>query len=261
MNVNLKNVKRKVIFVIVISIFVIYFSLACALSDRRYLYIESAFKTVISKINEFFINNSYSHNNYSSNITNSKVKYLEKENDNLRKIVGLKEKKENYIFSEVTSHVALESARLTINNGYKSGIKNDLPVINEEGLVGFISKTGKYVSEITLITSINKDNMLPVFINSNGNELFGMLSSYDAKKGLFKVTGITNKDSVSNGDTVTLSGYDNNLYKGIYVGRVVKEELSNYGISKTIWVKSGVNFDDILFVGVIRGDLKWWFSW
>ena len=98
--------------------------------------------------------------------------------------------------------------------------------------------------------------MLPVFINSNGNELFGMLSSYDAKKGLFKVTGITNKDSVNNGDTVTLSGYDNNLYKGIYVGRVVKEELSNYGISKTIWVKSGVNFDDILFVGVIRGDLK-----
>ena len=97
MNVNLKNVKRKVIFIIVISIFVIYFSLACALSDRRYLYIESAFKTVISKINEFFINNSYSLNNYSSNITNSKVKYLEKENDNLRKIVGLKEKKENYI--------------------------------------------------------------------------------------------------------------------------------------------------------------------
>lgn len=107
---------------------------------------------------------------------------MEKENDNLRKIVGLKEKEENYIFSEVTSHVALESARLTINNGYKSGIKNDLPVINEEGLVGFISKTGKYVSEITLITSINKDNMIPVFINSNGNELFGMLSSYDAKR-------------------------------------------------------------------------------
>ena len=152
MNVNLKNVKRKVIFIIVILIFAIYFSLACALSDRRYLYIESAFKTVVSKINEFFINNSYSHNNYSSNITNSKVKYLEKENDNLRKIVGLKEKEENYIFSEVTSHVALGSARLTINNGYKSGIKNDLPVINEEGLVGFISKTGKYVSEITLIT-------------------------------------------------------------------------------------------------------------
>ena len=177
-------------------------------------------------------------------------------NKDLRKIVGLKEKEENYIFSEVTSHVALESARLTINNGYKSGIKNDLPVINEEGLVGFISKTGKYVSEITLITSINKDNMIPVFINSNGNELFGMLSSYDVKKGLFKVTGITNKDSVNNGDSVTLSGYDNNLYKGIYVGRVVKEELSNYGISKTIWVKSGVNFDDILFVGVIRGDLK-----
>ena len=88
MNVNLKNVKRKVIFIIVISIFVIYFSLACALSDRRYLYIESAFKTVVSKINEFFINNSYSLNNYSSNIINSKVKYLEKENDNLRKIVG-----------------------------------------------------------------------------------------------------------------------------------------------------------------------------
>ena len=39
MNVNLKNVKRKIIFIIVISIFVIYFSLACALSDRRYLYI------------------------------------------------------------------------------------------------------------------------------------------------------------------------------------------------------------------------------
>ena len=47
MFLNFKAKKRKIIIVTVITIFVIYFSLVCALSDRRYLYIESAFKTVI----------------------------------------------------------------------------------------------------------------------------------------------------------------------------------------------------------------------
>ena len=50
---------------------------------------------------------------------------------------------------------------------------------------------------------------------------------------------------------MVLSGYDKENYNGIYVGRVVKEENSNYGLSRTIWVESSVNFDDLLFLMVV----------
>ena len=59
----------------------------------------------------------------------------------------------------------------------------------------------------------------------------------------------TTKDQITSGksQTLTLSGYQNN-YKGIYIGYVKKQENSDYGLTKTVWVKSNVNFNDIMYV-------------
>ena len=69
---------------------------------------------------------------------------------------------------------------------------------------------------------------------------------------MFKVSEVITKKESLKGLHVSLSGYNNETYKGIYVGTVEDEQISNYGLSKTVWVKSDVSFDDLLFVVCLR---------
>ncbi len=251
LNGKIKKGKRKLITLIVVLIFLLYFCLTLVVSDRKYLYIESIFKNISSSINEFFINNAYSKKGFSNNIINSKVKYLENENSKLKDALALKNEKQSYVIAQIVNHTSKTwFDTVQINVGYNDNVVKDLPVINSEGLVGFVSKTTKSTSEIKLLTSVNDESLLSVMIETKEGVIAGVLSSYDVKKGLFKISDVTNKNNVLAGDSVVLSGYDNDLYKGIYVGRVVKEENSNYGLSRTIWVESSVNFDDLLFVAL-----------
>lgn len=248
-NGKINKKKRNVISFIVILIFLFYVCLSLLVSERRYLFLESFFKNISGGINSFFIDNAYSTSNVSKNIINSKIKYLENENNNLKKMLGLKQEKSSYVAAKIVNHTSKTWFDIVdIDVGYDDGISKDLPVINAEGLIGFISKTSKNVSEVKLLTSINENNLRSVLIETNDGVVAGMLSDYSVKHGLFKITDVTSKASVLAGDSVVLSGYDNESYKGIYVGKVVKEESDNYGLSRTIWVESSVNFDDLMYV-------------
>lgn len=252
LNKNFNKEKRKIISFIIILVFILYFCLTLIVSNRHYLFIEKVFKSVSSSINSFFIDNAYSNYESSNNIINSKIKYLEKENSKLKSTLGLKEENVNYVAVKIVNHTTKTwFDRLDINAGYKKGIKKGYPVISSDGLIGFVSKTSKNVSEVKLLTSTNENSLLSVLIETNDGPVAGVLSDYDVKKGLFKVTDVTHQNEILAGDSVVLSGYDNETYKGIYVGRVVKEENSNYGLSRTIWVESSVNFDDLLFALVV----------
>lgn len=252
------NIKlKRIITIIVVFIFVIYISLVLVLSNRKYLYIESIFKSLSSKINTFFIDNCYSVNNNSNNLVSSKINYLEKENESLRKELALKSQKVNYVSSEIVNHIGKTwFDSVVINKGYKDNIKKDQPVVTSDGLAGFVLKTAKNISEVRLLTSYYKKRLVPVIINSSEGEVAGILSNYDVKEELFEITDVTSKTPIYTGDKVVLAGYENNSYKGIYVGEVVKEENSNYGLSRTILVKSSINFNDLLFVSVVVD--KWY---
>lgn len=242
---------KNILIFIVVFIFVIYISVLLTVSNRKYLFLESAFKNASAKINEFFIDKVYSTKNYSNKMINSKIKYLQDENNDLRKALDFKKRNENYLIAEVVNHTSKTwFNKVSINKGYNSNIKKDSLVVNENGLVGFIGKVSKNQSEVKLITSVSDDNMLSVFVEAQGEAASGMLSYYDNKSDLFKVESITSKAEIKKGDCVVLSGFDNPLYKGIYVGAVVKEETDDYGLSRTVWVKSDVNFNDLMFLGV-----------
>ena len=258
LNRKINDAKKNVIMVIVIFIFLIYVCLVLTVSNRRYLYIESIFKTISSNINSFFIDRVYSVEPIYSNVINSKIKYLEEENNNLKETLDLKKDNINYVASTVVNRNSKTwFDRIEINQGYDKKIATELPVINQNGLIGFISKTGKKVSEVKLLTSIDEDNLISVLIETENGIVSGFLSGYDKKTGLFKVRDVTSKLSIKQGDKVVLSGYDNETLKGIYVGSVEKEEKTSFGLSKAIWVKSDVSFDDLMFVLVpVKEDEK-----
>ena len=257
LNAKPNKKKKKMITFIVIIIFVIFACSTLTLINRKYFFIEKSFKNVSSLVNSYIISNAYSTNSFSENLVSSKISYLQKENNELRKNLELQEKSDDYVIGEITNHTAKNWFNIVeISKGYNDGIKKDDAVINSEGLVGFVSKVSGKMSEIKLLTSVSQNNMLSVTIETNDGYVAGVLSDYDVNTGLFKVDGVMSKSNILAGDKVTLSGYDNESYKGIYVGMVVKEESSNYGLNKTIWVESSVNFDDLMFVAVVK-EKKW----
>lgn len=252
-NNNFKNSNNILIKVVVIFIFLFFISLTLVLSNRNYIFSEVLFKNISGKINKILINNLYSNNLLGESIISSKIDYLEKENNELRNILNLKKQNEEYIVSEVINHNSkIWFNRLEISSGYNNGIKKGYAVINDKGLIGFISKTSKNISEVKLITNISENDMISVVIKNGDEEITGILKEYDNDTKLFKITDCISKSIIKEGSYVTLSGYQNEAYRGVYIGKVVKDEVSNYGLSKTIYVSSDVNFDDILFVLVVK---------
>ena len=254
-NVKTNRIKKSIIISIVIIIFLLFVSSSVILIEREYFLLESGFKNISCVINKYFINKVYSVNDKSNKMSSVKIKLLENENKKLKNLLDLKVENENYIPATVINHTSLLwYDRLEIDLGYDDVIK-DYAVITQDGLVGFIGKISNNASEVKLLTSINKNNMLSVLINTSYGLVAGVLCDYDPSNNLFKITDVISKNKISKGDEVVLSGYNNKNYSGLYVGEVLKEEISNYGLTKTVWVKSNVDFDDLLFVMVV-GDEK-----
>ena len=251
-NINYNNSKRKKnILIIIISIsFLIYISLVFSFIKRDYFLIEDILKSTSSYVNSFFINKLYKNDLDMKKVNDVEVKRLQKENDDLRKMIDFKSKTNLFIIAEVVNHKNLYwNNKLEINKGNRYITKNSV-VLNDNGLIGFISKVGNNVSEVSLITGINENNMLSVKINSNGNLINGILKKYDKKNNLFIVGDIISKDKINKGDSVMLSGYENSTYKDIYVGSVADQKEDNISLTKTLYVKSDVDFNDLLYVVV-----------
>ena len=93
--------------------------------------------------------------------------------------------------------------------------------------------------------------MKSVQIVTENKNVSGILKKYDKNKKLFVVMDVIDNNDVKIGDKVILSGYEKESYKGLLIGSVVRQKVSNYGLNKTVWVKSDVNFDDLLFVAIV----------
>ena len=242
--------KKNVIRILIIFIFLFFFISVITISNRKYFLIERVAKNISSKINKYIVKNLYSNDISDNNSFFSKIRQLEDENNELKRIVDLKEKNTNYMAEVVVNrgnYNWYKKLDITNNNKYT---QINLPVINSYGLVGFTDKISKNMAEVNLLTNVNNNSLISVIIKTSDNEISGVLREYDYKKKLFKVTDIIDKNEIKDGDEVILSGYQNN-YKGIYIGYVVNQNISDYGLTKTVWVKSKVNFDNIMYVMVV----------
>lgn len=242
--------KRKNLYVVLLCIFIFIFSNTLLVLDRKYTILENLFKNVNKYICSYIDDRLYKEVK-SDNIINSRIKYLEKENDELKKSVKIKEEHPNTITSKVINHVSNSFYdRVEINKGLDYKINVGDAVINSSGLVGFISKTGKKVSEVNLLVNVNNNFKVSVLIENSDSNLYGILSSYDNKTKLFKITNIRAKDKIKIGSKVYLSGYNNSSYKNIYIGKIKDEKVSDYGLTKTLYLKSDVDFNNLFILSV-----------
>lgn len=251
------KITKKITIFIVITIFLLVTAATLVLMNRKYLFIESFFKEASAGLNKYLINHMYSNKDFKNSMINSKTKYLEYENEILRKSLKFKESNSNYKLCEVVNHTSKYFYdRVDISLGTKNGVKNGDAVVTDKGLIGFVSKAGKDISEVKLLTSINENNMLSVIIEKDNQKIYGVLRGYDPIKNIFEVTDIVGKTDNLKDASVFLSNYNNNSYGGILIGKVDEEKSNEYGLSKKVLVKQDVDYNNLLFVAVVME--KWY---
>ena len=130
-------------------------------------------------------------------------------------------------------------------------LKENMAVVNSNGLIGIIDKVYKNYSIVKLITTSN-DNKISVKIKKDNTYLYGTITSY--KDNLFLLEGITNYQDISLNSDVLTTGYGV-FPSDILIGKVTKIEENKYNTSKIIYVKSNVNFNEINYVSILGNNL------
>ncbi len=169
-------------------------------------------------------------------------KYLKDELDNIKKINNIEFNDDlDLQVSRVKYRNVYEySDTLTIYKGFKNSVFVNDVVLNNDGLIGIVTKTYDYYSIVTLIT--NKNSNISVKIN----DAIGILKTIN---NTLVVTNINNYEKVNVDDEIYTSGLGN-LPDNIYIGKVKSINLNNTEIEKVVEVniKDRLEKLDYLFI-------------
>lgn len=195
-------------------------------------------------------------NNY--DLLEAKKEELEFQLKEMQKILNLNNtlNKESYLNATVINrNVGIWYDTITIDKGSKNGIKVDMPVIVNEGLIGKITKVSNFNSAVKLLTSDEITDKISVKIKNNNDYILGLLVNYDLSNKVFIVEGIDQNTDIKEGSVVTTTGLGDYFPSGIIVGKVKQVRTDNFDLAKIVEVKSDVDFNKINYVTVLKREV------
>ncbi|MBS6500841.1 rod shape-determining protein MreC [Clostridium tertium] len=177
---------------------------------------------------------------------------LKEENDRLREVLNFKNSKNNYDYlgCEIIGYSGESfSSGYVIDKGENDGLKKDMIVISNKGLVGQVTSTG---SNWAIVQSLINENIaVSVMVNST-RETTGILKGYvtHSNQNLTKVTNLPIDSAIKEGDVIVTSGLGQIYPKEVRIGEVVSVETDEVKVMKTAIVKPFVDFNKLeeLFV-------------
>lgn len=255
-----KKINNK--FIVIGSIFIVIILLSFSLTlNRNYTLLEGGLKDLSVFINKVFmfpftgLNKDKDKDLSDSYIIQKNVnKSLEKEIQELKQELGLKNTLTEYDHINATVLSRNKSYwfnTLTIDKGKKDGIKKGMAVVNSNGLIGKIQKVSNHSSEIKLITSDDVNFKISVSIQTDQGDSYAILSGYDKKSGDVIILGVDKTSKINKDYKIVTSGLSDIFPRGIYIGVVDKVVSDKYDLSKTIYVKTKQNFNNIHYVTVL----------
>lgn len=177
---------------------------------------------------------------------------MKEENDRLREVLNFKNSKNNYDYlgCEIIGYSGESfSSGYIIDKGENDGLKKDMIVISNKGLVGQVTSTG---SNWAIVKSLLNENIaVSVMVNST-RETTGILKGYitNSNQNLTKVTNLPIDSAIKEGDVIVTSGLGQIYPKEIRIGEVLSIETDEIRVMKTAIVKPFVDFNKLeeLFV-------------
>lgn len=185
----------------------------------------------------------------------ARIDELKKENKALKEMLDIKSDLEGYKVLNATvinRNVGYFYDTLSIDKGSHSGIKPDMAVVTSKGLIGKVIKTSTLTSTVKLLSSDSLNMKISVKIKVSDEYYYGLLTGYDKDKKAYIIEGISNNIDIPNDSVVTTTGMSEIFPSAILIGKVSESNTDNFELSKIIYVKTDVNYDNIEYVTVLK---------
>lgn len=187
---------------------------------------------------------------------NARISELEKENKELKESLELNSSLSDYevINATVVSRdVGYWYNKIVIDKGKKDGIETKMAVVINGGLIGYISETSNFSSNIQLLSIKTLKNKISVKIQlENGEYITGLLNGYDTKKRVYKIEGVSYSGDIPENAIVTTTGLSENFPSGIMIGNVKNITTDNFELGRIIEVSPSVDFENINYVTILK---------
>lgn len=268
-----ENRLKKVFFIIFVLVVFVVIGFTNG-TNRKVTLIESLFSEIISipqglyiyakswitKDMEFFSqvdelqeeNEKLKEENNELNAKLSSYEVILSENTILKEHVNLTESYPDY--SVVVADIISESASnweevYTINRGEKDGVKPNMVVVAEEGLVGYIESVTSNTAKV--ISILDPGNTVSGRTTRTRDALSCKGSSKLSSSNKIRVTNIPTSLTLVEGDKIETSGLGGRYQKGIPIGEVVEFDVKKNPVENEAVVKTYVDFNKLETVAII----------
>ena len=193
--------------------------------------------------------------------TKVQAQTLKEENKNLKKELNLAGTLTDYTTlnaSVLSRNPDNWQNSLVINKGALAGLKKNMPVMSESGIIGRISEVNKTNAQVELVSSTgrNSNGFAAVVNTKDGKQVNGIMTGYNSDKKQLKLGQIKTDTAIAKGDKVVTSGLGGLTPKGLYLGKVASVKKDDYGLALTVYVTPAADLNNLTVVTVIKRSIE-----
>ncbi|AZT90405.1 rod shape-determining protein MreC [Caldicellulosiruptor changbaiensis] len=182
------------------------------------------------------------------------IEEIKSENKKLKELLGLKNQIETAADYEV-ARVTLRSSEgwlsyFIIDKGLKDGIRKNMVVVNNQGLVGSIVDCGLNWAKVETLLDADFSASAMVVRTRDIGVVRGNLNLMG--KGLCELKYVSKDSKVKVNDVVITSGMGEIFPKGIVIGKIVQIKNDKFELTKNILIKPAVDIENIEYVMVLK---------
>ena len=182
-----------------------------------------------------------------------KVYRLQKENENLKKLLSFKEQftQETVGCNIISKDSGILFEIFTIDRGSKDGISVNDPVLNADGLVGRVSRVDLLSSKVVSI--IDTESSVSARLSKSRDLVILRGDAELRTEGLCRLDYVPPDVEISVGDKVETSGMSSLYPKGVIIGEIVQVIKNEGQFDYHAIIKPAVDFKRLEEVVVIKG--------
>lgn len=176
---------------------------------------------------------------------------IERENDRLRASLGWQRQVpwKLKLANVVSRDPANWWRSVEIDLGSRDGIREDLPVLTSEGLVGRIAAVYYTHSQVVLVGDSNC--RVSVMVENGSHDMGVLTASGPFDNSLVELGYLASNANLKPGESVVTSGLGGIYPQGIPVGKIVDSQTEDYGLSIEARVKLNANLGALEQVWVL----------
>lgn len=142
--------------------------------------------------------------------------------------------------------------KITIDKGSANGIKENMAVVTNGGLLGTVTNVSYATSDIKLLTNGDVNQKISVKIKGKEEYSYGLLSGYNENEKTFTIEGIAGNKEIEEGAEVTTTGLGDIFPSGILIGYVKSITKDHFDLERIVKIESRVDFDAVQYVTVLK---------